>query len=74
MEKSVRVIKIDEVEVIVGIKRSSIYNKLNPRSPYFDEGFPRSIKLGASSVGWLEHEVTEWVMEKAAGRDLCERG
>ncbi len=29
---------------------------------------PRRIVLGANSVGWLKHEVENWIRAKAAGR------
>lgn len=31
--------------------------------------FPKRIKLGANSVGWLESEISEWLKEKAAERE-----
>jgi len=34
-----------------------------------DGCFPRRIQLGGNSVGWLESEVNEWIMSKAAARD-----
>jgi predicted DNA-binding transcriptional regulator AlpA len=30
--------------------------------------FPRRIKLGENSVGWLAHEIQAWIKAKAAGR------
>ncbi|HBA1391560.1 TPA: AlpA family phage regulatory protein, partial [Citrobacter koseri] len=30
--------------------------------------FPRSIKIGPSSVAWLESEIDEWVNEKLSAR------
>jgi len=31
--------------------------------------FPRRVRLGVASVGWLEHEVDSWIAERAAERD-----
>lgn len=31
--------------------------------------FPKRIKLGPNSVGWLESEVNEWIEQKVAERD-----
>jgi prophage regulatory protein len=31
--------------------------------------FPRSIKIGPSSVAWLESEIDEWINLKLSGRD-----
>ncbi len=44
-----------------GVSRSDIYNKLNPKSPYYDSSFPKPIKLGARSIGWYAHEIQAWI-------------
>lgn len=31
--------------------------------------FPKRIRLGANSVGWLESEVSAWLAERIAERD-----
>jgi prophage regulatory protein len=31
--------------------------------------FPRRIQTGLRSVGWLEHEVTDWIAEKMRQRE-----
>lgn len=33
------------------------------------EGFPRHIRIGGRSVGWLEHEVDDWITRRMAARD-----
>lgn len=45
----------------LGISRSSIYEKINPKSPRYDPSFPKPIKLGAAAIGWVEEEVDQWV-------------
>lgn len=45
---------------------ASLYNKMNPRSKYYDATFPRPIRLSATlgsggAVGWLESEVDAWL-------------
>jgi prophage regulatory protein len=37
-----------------------------------DGRFPRPIRLGEASVGWLEHEVDQWLAERIAERDRGE--
>jgi prophage regulatory protein len=32
--------------------------------------FPQPIRLGSNSIGWIETEVDEWLMERAAEREL----
>jgi prophage regulatory protein len=31
--------------------------------------FPRPIHLGPGRIAWLEHEIDEWINERAAARD-----
>ena len=55
MTEGYRILKRDSVESITGLSRSSIYAKI-------DNGtFPKAIKLSERSVGWLEHEIRQWI-------------
>ena len=57
---NVKIIKRPEVEAMTGLSRSSIYAKI-------DKGtFPTAIKLSERSVGWLEHEVQEWLKNRVS--------
>ena len=31
--------------------------------------FPRSVPLGSRTVGWLEHEIHEWIAARVAERE-----
>lgn len=58
--KNFKIMKRPEVESITGLSRSSIYEKM-------DKGaFPKPIKLSERSVGWLEHEVQEWLKNRVS--------
>ena len=48
------------------ISKTTLYAKLDRNSKYHDPDFPRQIKLGSSSVGWVEHQVDQWIMNKIA--------
>ncbi len=48
----------------LGISRSSIYEMLKADSPRYDHTFPRPVKIGSRSVGWIEPEVDEWLRKK----------
>jgi len=48
------------------ISKTTLYAKLDKNSKYYDPDFPRQIKLGASSVGWVEHQVDQWILKKIA--------
>lgn len=51
-----------DLELRVRLSRSTIYDKINPDSPRYDESFPKPIRLGnGAAVGWIEHEVDGWL-------------
>ena len=55
--------RINQVSKRTTKSKSTIYN-------YIKEGtFPKPIKLGPRSVGWLSHEIDEWITEKIEKRD-----
>ncbi|ELP5716243.1 TPA: helix-turn-helix transcriptional regulator [Escherichia coli] len=61
-----RILRIPELTMILGISRSSIYEKLNPKSRYYDADFPRPVRLGAASVGWQSTAVEAWITSRSA--------
>jgi prophage regulatory protein len=65
LHTAVQVLRISDVIAITGLCRSSIYNKLNPKSPYYDQDFPKSFKLGLRTTGWLKADIENWI-EKSA--------
>ena len=54
-------VRLKKLQVRTGMSRSTIYNKLNTKSKYYDPTFPKQIQIGADSVGWLESEVQKWI-------------
>jgi prophage regulatory protein len=59
------VLRLSRLKHKTGISGSSIYNKLNPSSRYYDPTFPKPIRLGLASVGWIEHEIDDWLTQRA---------
>lgn len=58
----VRLIRIEEVKAISGLKRSTIY-------AYISDGiFPSQIKLGKRCAAWIESEVLVFLRARIAGR------
>ena len=53
-----RILRLREVEAIVGLKRSTIYRKLSTNN------FPRPRRLCGSSVGWLNSEIQSWIRQR----------
>ena len=52
------ILRLPQVKVRVGLSRSSVYAAVSQGS------FPRPIRLGARSVGWLEIEIEAWVARR----------
>ena len=70
-DASSTLIRMPEVERIVGMKRSTIY-KLMQRS---DSGFPLPVKLSNSNargapVAWVLFEIQTWARSRIEARDL----
>jgi predicted DNA-binding transcriptional regulator AlpA len=66
-----KIARLPRVEELTGLKRSSIYNRMDGRSKHYDPTFPRAFSLGAEggAVGWNEEQVKAWVAAQArAGR------
>lgn len=59
-----RILRMAELTNLLGISRSSIYEKLNPKSRYYDAEFPKPVRLGAASVGWRSTAIDEWLASR----------
>lgn len=55
-----------------GLSRSSLYDKLDEKSPRYDVTFPRPVHLSERSIAFSEQEITEWIENKLAAR--CQGG
>ncbi|EAQ5909991.1 AlpA family phage regulatory protein [Salmonella enterica] len=62
--QAMRVLRLPAVMEKLGIARSTIYDWINPESPRYDPTFPRQILLGKKSVGWLESELDQWLLQR----------
>lgn len=63
-ELGLRVVRIKELGHILGLSRSTIYSKLNPRSRFYDPSFPTPLRLGTGSVGWFMPTVMNWIQTR----------
>ena len=54
-------LRLPKLELATGLKSTAIYEKNNPDSPYYDESFPKPVKLGVRAVGYVEAEVEAWL-------------
>ena len=57
-----------EVLSLLGGSRATHYNRLNPKSPYFDPRYPKPIKNGRLSI-YLATEVSAYLTVLATARD-----
>jgi len=55
------ILKLRKVVETTQLSRSTIYEKLNIRSPRYDATFPRPVRLGQRAVGWRESEIAAWI-------------
>ncbi|MBS0420209.1 MAG: AlpA family transcriptional regulator [Proteobacteria bacterium] len=58
-----RILRLRDVMALTGLSRSSIYQY------QAQNRFPKSIKVGDRTVGWIEEEVLQWI----AGRIKASR-
>lgn len=72
-----KIIRLKQVIALTGLSRSTIYDRINPKSKRYDASFPKSIKLGSAlqvgAVGWIESEIQAWIKQRIAERTkpLC---
>jgi len=59
-EQQQRILRMPETKARTGVPRSSIYRLLAMGE------FPRPIKLGARSIGFVESEVDAWIADRIA--------
>ena len=64
MEKSKsQIIRLKQVKAMTGLSRTTIYRFMSINE------FPKQIKLGPKSSGWLIDEVDEWIKRQIQIRD-----
>ena len=62
--QTVKILRMRAVVAKLGIARSTIYDWLNPKSPRYDATFPKQRRLGQQSVGWMEAELDQWLLQR----------
>lgn len=76
IQQPTRILRLPELRQRTGLGTTAIYERLNPRSDYFDPTFPQPIALGSTersrATGWIEAEVEQWLhqqIERSRSRD-----
>lgn len=59
---SKQILRLADVIAKTGICKTAIYQKIKENT------FPKSIKLGAKSVGWVESEIDQWINQRISER------
>ena len=58
-----QIIRLKQVKAMTGLSRTTIYRFMSINE------FPKQIKLGPKSSGWLIDEVNEWIKRQIQIRD-----
>lgn len=62
--QSMQILRLPEVSRLTGLPRSTIYLYIK------NNQFPKQIKLGARSVGWVSGEIERWLHARATLREV----
>ncbi|MDD0841159.1 helix-turn-helix transcriptional regulator [Pseudomonas sp. Gutcm_11s] len=60
----IRILRLKKLSERIGLSRSTIYDRMNPRSPRYDESFPRPIYLGGAAIGWVQDDIDAWLRNR----------
>jgi prophage regulatory protein len=63
-----KILRCKDLQIRLGISKSTIYDKINPHSPRYDKTFPCPFKLGSTSVGWSDAEIDQWIKTRMTAR------
>jgi prophage regulatory protein len=61
------ILRFKEVLHRTGLKKTMFYDLIKKRK------FPEQVSLGARAVGWLEHQVDEWIRNRHSAKRRPER-
>lgn len=62
-----KILRKKEVREITGLSDTTLW-RLGKNS-----GFPRPLRLGSGSIGWLAEEIEKWIEERAAERTTTDK-
>lgn len=64
-----RVVRLKQLTERIGLRRSTIYDRMDVQSPRYDATFPKPIKLGAAAIGWIDSEITAWIEQRMSAKE-----
>jgi prophage regulatory protein len=59
-----RLLRLDAVENLTGLRKSSIYTYMASKA----HGFPTPVRIGARAVAWRESDVLAWIAGRTEAR------
>lgn len=68
MSDNLKILRPKEVIQKLSISKSTFYDWQNKKSKRYRDDFPRSISIGANSVGYLESEINMFILNMANNR------
>jgi prophage regulatory protein len=54
----VTILKLPQVQAKTGLGKTRVYGLVKSGD------FPKPVRLGKKAVGWLEHELDEWILAR----------
>ncbi|MBQ1493947.1 MAG: AlpA family phage regulatory protein [Acinetobacter sp.] len=63
-----QLISIKQVVECTGLSRSTVYEIMDVKSPYYDSTFPKKIKMTKNRICWSVLEINQWIESKMAQR------
>lgn len=60
-----RLLRLEQVEAIVGLKKSAIYSLMKRTPPEF----PAAVRLSRRAVCWPSSAIDKWVQDRIKGGD-----
>lgn len=58
------IVRLKSLCKLIGLSRSTIYEKMNKESRRYDVSFPKPIKLSNSAIGWLVCDIEHWLRNR----------
>lgn len=65
---SAQMLRIGEVEKLLGVNRSTVYDWMDVKSKRYDASFPKQVKVGARAVRWVESQLSAWIESKISAQ------
>ncbi|WP_428827180.1 helix-turn-helix transcriptional regulator [Azonexus sp. IMCC34842] len=72
-QSDLRILRLGELCAKLQVSKATVYSWMNSGSKNFNPHFPRPVRLGRTSVGWIQCEVHEFLRKRIAERDSARR-